>query len=60
MLLCHMLYLSAANQFRTNAMTDAGLESLNWFADLQRSSEGHFVPIGSNGFYQQGWRTSPF
>ena len=36
------------------AMTDAGLESLKWLADLQRASDGHFVPIGSNGFYQHG------
>ena len=34
-----------------NAMTDAGLESLHWLADLHRAGNGHFVPIGSNGFY---------
>ncbi|PKL83520.1 MAG: glycosyl transferase family 1 [Ignavibacteriae bacterium HGW-Ignavibacteriae-3] len=34
-------------------MSDAGLESLSWLADLQRSKAGHFVPIGSNGFYQK-------
>jgi glycosyltransferase involved in cell wall biosynthesis len=33
------------------AMTEAGLESLNWLATLQHSKTGHFVPIGSNGFY---------
>ena len=37
-----------------SAMAEAGLESLNWLAGLQRSSEGHFVPIGSNGFYKKG------
>ncbi len=38
------------------AMTEAGLESLHWLADLQRTDAagGHFVPIGSNGFYQRG------
>ncbi len=38
------------------AMAEAGLESLGWLSDLQRSdsSGGHFVPIGSNGFYQRG------
>ncbi len=35
------------------AMTETGLEALGWLADLQRSEKGHFVPIGSNGFYQQ-------
>ena len=36
-----------------NSMIEAGLESLNWLADLERadSTGGHFVPIGSNGFY---------
>jgi len=39
-----------------NDMTEAGLESLSWLADLQRAEEagGHFVPIGSNGFYRRG------
>jgi hypothetical protein len=35
-------------------MIDIGLESLNWLANLQKSSKGHFVPIGSNGFYYKG------
>jgi hypothetical protein len=35
-------------------MTDAGLESLNWLAGLQRAHDGHFIPIGSNGFYEYG------
>ena len=37
------------------AMTEAGLESLGWLADLQCADRvgGHFVPIGSNGFYEQ-------
>ncbi len=40
------------------AMTEAGLESLSWLADVQHadSTGGHFVPIGSNGFYEQNWR----
>jgi glycosyltransferase involved in cell wall biosynthesis len=42
------------------AMIDAGLESLNWLADLQCASTGHFVPIGSNGFYQKGGERARF
>ena len=42
------------------AMTDAGLESLNWLADLQRADAGYFVPIGSNGFYQKGGERARF
>jgi len=45
-----------------DAMTQAGLESLSWLADLQRADVegGHFVPIGSNGFYQQGGERARF
>jgi hypothetical protein len=44
------------------AMTEVGLESLRWLADLQRSDTegGHFVPIGSNGFYPQGGERARF
>jgi glycosyltransferase involved in cell wall biosynthesis len=35
-------------------MTDVGLESLDWLVRLQRPSGGHFVPVGSNGFYRRG------
>jgi hypothetical protein len=45
-----------------NAMTEAGLESLSWLANLQRADAagGHFVPIGSNGFYQRGGKRARF
>jgi glycosyltransferase involved in cell wall biosynthesis len=44
------------------AMTEVGLESLRWLADLQRSDTAgrHFVPIGSNGFYRQGGERARF
>jgi hypothetical protein len=43
-------------------MADAGIESLRWLTELQHAdSEGkHFVPIGSNGFYQQGGERNRF
>ncbi len=43
-----------------DAMTNAGLESLNWLAKLQRADAGHFVPIGSNGFYLHGGERARF
>jgi hypothetical protein len=45
-----------------DAMKAAGLESLNWLADLQRANtlNGHFVPIGSNGFYERGSERAQF
>ena len=43
-------------------MTKAGFESLHWLADLQRADTegGHFVPVGSNGFYQRGGERARF
>ena len=36
-------------------MLSAGLESLDWLMETQRcETNGHFVPIGSQGFYRQG------
>lgn len=42
------------------AMTEAGLEALTWLAGLQRADGGHFVPIGSNGFYERGGERARF
>jgi glycosyltransferase involved in cell wall biosynthesis len=41
-------------------MMETGLEALSWLADLQRADAGHFVPIGSNGFYQQNGERARF
>jgi hypothetical protein len=35
-------------------MTAAGLRSLEWLTEIQRSEAGHFAPIGSNGWYERG------
>ncbi len=36
-------------------MLNAGLESLDWLMETQRcQAHGHFVPIGSQGFFHQG------
>jgi glycosyltransferase involved in cell wall biosynthesis len=36
-------------------MVSAGLEALNWLLQTQHcENNGHFVPIGSQGFYRQG------
>jgi hypothetical protein len=45
-----------------NTMTEVGLESLNWLSELQWADAdgGHFVPIGSDGFYQRGGERARF
>jgi hypothetical protein len=36
------------------AMVSAGLEALNWLETVQRCEvKGHFVPVGSHGFYSK-------
>jgi hypothetical protein len=45
----------------SKAMLVAGLESLTWFISLQRcETKGHFVPIGSQGFYRKGGEKARF
>ena len=47
--------LACASRTSDKAMLAAGLESLEWFVAMQRcETKGHFVPIGSQGFYRQG------
>jgi len=52
--------LTCGQSIPNNAMTEAGLESLSWLVHLQRGDAGHFVPIGSNGFYQRGGERARF
>jgi len=49
----HALILSG-QWMQRGAMTQAGLRALKWLARLQTSPQGHFAPIGSNGFYPRG------
>jgi hypothetical protein len=43
-------------------LVDTGLESLRWLCDVQHSvpEGGHFLPIGSNGFYVRGGERARF
>lgn len=42
-------------------MVAAGLESLEWLLEIQQCElDGHFVPIGSEGFYRQGGEKARF
>ncbi len=48
----HALLLSGQWMQRSD-MIDMGLNSLNWLVTIQ-TEDGHFVPIGNNGWYEQG------
>jgi glycosyltransferase involved in cell wall biosynthesis len=46
--------IRAGTQSRNDTMLSAGLEALDWLAAAQRCEvKGHFVPIGSHGFYSK-------
>ena len=48
----HALLLSGRRMLQKD-MIDMGLLSLKWLITIQ-TEDGHFVPIGSNGWYEQG------
>lgn len=53
--------LICGHSIQSREMIEVGLESLSWLADVQRASKGgHFVPIGSNGFYRKGGERARF
>jgi hypothetical protein len=41
-------------------MLASGLESLDWLVSIQKSEDGTFAPVGSNGFYTQGGPKAAF
>ena len=59
--LSHAL-LICGQSMSNRAMTEAGLESLIWVRNLQHADAGggHFIPIGSNGFYKRGGERARF
>jgi glycosyltransferase involved in cell wall biosynthesis len=57
--LAHALILSGRVNGNQKAF-DRGLEALRWLVKVQTSENGHFRPIGSNGFYQRGGTRSTF
>jgi glycosyltransferase involved in cell wall biosynthesis len=57
--LAHALILSGGAQGQ-QAIVDAGLRSLRWLVELQRSEEGYFRPVGSNGFFRRNQERASF
>ncbi len=43
-----------------SAVFDRGMETLRWLVKLQTSENGHFRPIGSNGFFKRGGTRANF
>jgi glycosyltransferase involved in cell wall biosynthesis len=57
--LAHALILSGRATGQA-ALVDTGLKALRWIVELQTSENGHFRPIGSNGFYHRGGARADF
>ncbi len=55
----HALLVTAGRRSRDD-MARVALETLAWLAEVQRVREGHFVPIGSNGWYPKGGTRARF
>jgi glycosyltransferase involved in cell wall biosynthesis len=41
-------------------MAEAGLKALAWLVEIQRANNGHFMPIGNQGFYRRGGKKARF
>jgi len=52
--------LVTGSRMEDEAMAAAGIQSLEWLATIQRTDEGYFSPIGTNGFYSRGHRKAAF
>jgi glycosyltransferase involved in cell wall biosynthesis len=57
--LAHALILTGRSNGQANIL-DQGLTTLRWLTKLQVSDNGHFRPIGSNGFYKRGGDRADF
>ncbi len=42
------------------AMTATGLQSLEWLTSIQRTPDGYFAPVGTNGFFDRGMTAAAF
>jgi glycosyltransferase involved in cell wall biosynthesis len=41
-------------------MAATGLRSLEWLTTIQRTAEGYFAPVGTNGFFERGEKAAVF
>jgi glycosyltransferase involved in cell wall biosynthesis len=57
--LAHALILSGRGTGQ-KAVLERGLQTLRWLVQLQTSENGHFRPIGSNGFFRRGGTRANF
>lgn len=42
------------------AMSAAGIRSLQWLTTIQKTPDGYFAPVGTNGFFERGMTAATF
>ncbi len=52
--------LVTANALGKEAMAADALCALQWLSKIQKAPQGHFLPIGANGFYPRGGERARF
>jgi glycosyltransferase involved in cell wall biosynthesis len=52
--------LLAGADIENTEYTDAAINSLSWLMNLQFGEDGHFIPIGNQGFYHRGEERARF
>lgn len=50
----------SGRDLQNDDMLNIGLESLRWLAEIQTDKQGHFTPIGSNGWYTRAGSKARF
>jgi glycosyltransferase involved in cell wall biosynthesis len=52
--------IEAGQWLPDSRMVEVGLRALGWLDTIQTASEGHFVPVGSNGWFPRGGEQARF
>jgi len=52
--------IQAGRWMRRQDMIEIGLRSLEWLVEIQTDDGGHFVPIGTDGWYERGGQKARF
>jgi glycosyltransferase involved in cell wall biosynthesis len=52
--------IATASWTGDEAMKAIGLRSLTWLTTIQRTDDGYFAPVGTNGFFERGLTAATF
>ncbi len=52
--------IAAGSSIGDETMVATGLQSLEWLMTIQRTPDGYFAPVGTNGFFDRGMTAATF